>query len=222
MGQIVDLVAADGHRFACYRADPPGRPRAGLVVVQEIFGINGHIRSLADGFAADGFAVAAPAIFDRTERGIELGYTEADIVRGREIRDRIPYEQVLADLSAAADAVRFAGRVGIVGYCWGASMTWMAACRGRFDAAVCYYGAQIVPIANETPGCPVLLHFGEQDASIPPADIVKIRDLHPDLGIHLYPAGHGFNCDQRASYHADSARLARERTLAFFTKHLAG
>lgn len=220
MGQFVELTAADGHRFACYRADPAGRPRAGLVVVQEIFGVNGHIRSVADGFAADGFAVAAPAVYDRVERGIELGYTEADIVRGREIREHIPYEKVLADLTAAADAVRFAGKVGMVGYCWGASMVWMAACRGRFDAGVCYYGAQIAPIAHEKPGCPVLLHFGEQDASIPPADIAKIRGAHPGLEIHIYPAGHGFNCDHRASYHADSARLARTRTLAFFGKSL--
>ncbi|MBI3453497.1 MAG: dienelactone hydrolase family protein [Rhodospirillales bacterium] len=223
MGTTIQLTAADGHKLAAYRADPAGKPRGGIVVVQEIFGVNGHIRGVCDGFAADGYAVVAPALFDRVRPGIELGYAEADIASGREVRGKIPWEQALADLRAAMDALDGAGRRGIVGYCWGGSVAWLAATRlDGLAAAVSYYGAQIAPFAAEQPRCPALLHFGETDHSIPLADVDKLRAAQAGnpVEIHLYPAGHGFNCEARASHHPASAARARERTLAFFRQHV--
>lgn len=221
MGQTITLTASDGHRLACYRADPPqGKAKAGLVVIQEIFGVNAHVRGVADRFAAEGYAVAAPALFDRVEKGIELGYEPADVTRGREIRGRIGWDAPLRDVQAAADAVKAAGKTGVVGYCWGGSLTWLAACRLGFNAAVGYYGAQIIEFNGEHPRCPTLLLFGDQDASIPLATVETIRQTHPAVAVHVYPGEHGFNCDHRRSYNADSAAKAYTETLAFFAKHL--
>lgn len=219
-GETIRLTAADGHECDAYLARPAGAPTAGLVVVQEIFGVNGHIRGVVDGFAADGYLTIAPALFDRTERGVALGYGEDDVTRGRALRSEIPWDKVTLDMAAAADAVREAGRVVTVGYCWGGSVAWLAACRIGVDAAVGYYGGQIYELRGETPQCPTLLHFGDQDAAIPLDQVEAVGAAHPDVTIHIYPAGHGFNCDQRASFHADSASIARERTLAFFAEHL--
>ena len=220
MGENIKLTASNGHGLDAYRVDPPAAPKAGLVVVQEIFGVNDHMRRVSDGFAADGYAVVAPAIFDRTERGVELGYDEAGMARGREIRAAADLDAVLCDIDAAAGAVRAAGKIGIVGYCWGGRLVWLSACRLNFECAVGYYGGAIVETKDETPGCATMLHFGDQDTSIPMSEVDEIRAAQPDLPIHVYPAGHGFNCDERGSYHAESAALARERTLAFFAEHL--
>lgn len=220
MAEQVKLKAGDGHELDAYVAKPQGTPRAGLVVAQEIFGVNSHIRGVADGYAADGYLVIAPALFDRVERGIELGYRPDDITRGREIRGKIGWDQVALDLAPAIAEVTSVGKVGIVGYCWGGSVAWLAACRSGVDAAVCYYGGNIYELRNETPRCPVMMHFGEEDQAIPLDQVEAVRELHPDATVHLYPAGHGFNCDQRGSYHAESAKVARERTLAFLGKHL--
>ena len=220
MGTHIRLTASDGHALDAYRADPPAAPRAGLVVVQEIFGVNSHIRAVTDGFAAEGYAAIAPAFFDRVETGVELGYEEPDLSRGRTLRAGLGWDETILDVMAAAEALRPVGKIGVVGYCWGGSVAWLAGCRLGLDGAVGYYGGQIIDFRDEKPRCPVMLHFGEQDAGIPLADVDAIRAAQPDVPIHLYPAGHGFNCDHRGSYDAESAALALERTLAFFAEHL--
>lgn len=221
MGGIINLKTIDGHRLTAYRALPDGgAPVAGLVVIQEIFGVNGHIRDVCDRFATAGYAAVAPALFDRARPGVELGYESDGIAEGRALRDKVGLGGPLADLAAALAYLRPQGPVGVVGFCWGGSLAWLAATRLGVNAAVGYYGGQIAQHADETPGCPVLLHFGETDASIPLADTRTIAAAHPDVAIHLYPAGHGFNCDRRSAYDADSAALAWKRTLAFLKCHL--
>ena len=220
MGEMIELTAQDGHRLGAYVARPEGPARAGLVVVQEIFGVNGHMRDVADGFAREGYLAVAPALFDRLEPGLELAYDEAGVARGRALRAEIPWEQVQADTAAAVQAAAEAGRAGVIGYCWGGSIAWLAACRLPVAAAVGYYGGQIHELREETPACPIQLHFGEQDTAIPLDTVEEVRALHPEVPVHLYPAGHGFNCDRRGSYHAESANLARERSLAFLAEHL--
>ncbi|WP_142847333.1 dienelactone hydrolase family protein [Telmatospirillum sp. J64-1] len=222
MGHFITLTAADGHQFSAWRAAPKHRPaRAGLVLVQEIFGVNAHIRSVAEAFAAKDFAVIAPALFDRVRRDTELGYEAKDIAEGRELRGRLNWEDPLRDIEAARRQIAAeTAKVGVVGYCWGGSLSFLSACRLGFDAAVCYYGAQIADFAEEKPNCPVMMHFGERDSSIPAEARDRIRKAQPDAEIHLYDAGHGFNCDMRTDYHPQSAELAMERTLNFFERYL--
>jgi len=218
----IELTAADGHKFAAYRADPPQgtAPRGAIVLIQEIFGANKHMRRLTDGFAADGYVAICPALFDRTKRDVELGYGPDDIAAGRDLRAKIAWPQVLADMAAAIAEARKSGKVGVVGYCWGGSVAWRAATQLNCDAAVGYYGGMVAEFAAEQPKCPVMLHFGEMDASIPLTDVDKVKKAHPGLPIHVYSADHGFNCDERKQYDPAAARLARERTLAFFRKHV--
>ncbi len=219
-GETIELTAADGHRLGAYLARPAGAPKAGLLVAQEIFGVNRHIRAVTEGFAADGYLAIAPALFDRRERDLELGYEAEDVAHGRELKGATSWDEAAQDVAAATAAVAEAGQVGVVGYCWGGSIAWLAACRLPIAAAVGYYGGQIRELSGETPRCPVMLHFGEQDAAIPLDDVEAVRAQHPEVPIHLYPAGHGFNCDLRGSYHAESAALARERSLAFLAERL--
>jgi carboxymethylenebutenolidase len=222
VGKTTQGKAADGHTFGIYRAEPQGKARAALVVVQEIFGVNGHIRSVCDDYAKEGYLALAPALFDRAERDVQLGYGSDDVARGRAIREKVSLEDALMDVEATARQV--AGqRVGVVGYCWGGTVSWVAATRSRsFAAAVSYYGGGVPDLAGEQPNCPVLLHFGEQDQAIPLEGVRRLQSLHPEIPVHVYPAGHGFNCDQRASYHAESAHLARERTLVFLHQLFPG
>jgi carboxymethylenebutenolidase len=222
MGEVVTLTAEDGFRLSAYRATPAGSPRGGLVVVQEIFGVNRHVKRVADGYAADGYAVVAPALFDRVEPGFETGYAPADIERGRSIRAKIAWDTMLSDVRAAvAELARAGHKVGVVGYCMGGSVAWLSATRiDGLAAAVGYYGGAVAEHAEERPRCPVMLHFGETDASIPKEHYEKVIRLHPGVPVHVYPAGHGFNCDERASYDEASARLARERTLEFLRPHV--
>jgi len=220
-GETIHLTAGDGHELAAYVARPEGEARGGLVVVQEIFGVNRHIRAVTEGFARDGYLAIAPALFDRREPGLELEYEADDVARGRELKGETSWEEAAQDTAAAVEALAEAGKVAVVGYCWGGSIAWLAACRLPVAAAVGYYGGQIRELSGETPRCPVMLHFGEQDAAIPLDDVEAVRSRHPEVPIHLYPAGHGFNCDLRASYHAESAALARERSLAFLAQHLS-
>jgi len=221
MADTLTLTAEDGHSFAAYIAQPEGRPKGGLVVIQEIFGVNPHIRAVADDYAAQGYLAIAPALFDRVRPGIELGYGEADIAEGRAIRGQVRNEDALLDVAAAADAVKSAGRIAAVGYCWGGTLAWLAATRlDGFSAVASYYGGGIGGFAEERPHCPVILHFGELDHAIPLAEVDAIRKAHPELPVHVYPAGHGFNCDHRGSFEPKSAEIARERTLAFFRKQL--
>jgi len=221
MGKMLELTAADGFVLSAYRADPAGRPRGGLVVAQEIFGINSHIRSVCDGFAADGYLAIAPALFDRYQSGFDVGYTPEDIAKGRDLKGTANIDAESKDVSAARDVAAAAGKVGIVGYCWGGYVAWMAASRiAGFACAVAYYGGGMLEAAGEHPKCPVIAHFGELDSGIPVEGVRKFAAAHPEIQVHLYAADHGFNCDQRGSYNAPAAKLARERTLAFLRQHV--
>ena len=222
MGETIKLTAEDSHQLAAYRAAPAGTPRGALVIVQEIFGVSSHIKNVTDGFARDGYLAVAPAIFDRVERDFATGYTPEDIERGRAVRGKISLDDMVKDLRAAVKMLRAAGhKVGVVGYCLGGSLAWLSATRvDGLACAVGYYGGAIAEHAQEKPKCPVLLHWGETDQSIPPDHWKTVETAHPGLPMHVYPAGHGFSCDERGSYHEPSARLARERTIAFFRQHL--
>lgn len=221
MGTTIELTSADGHVFGAYLAEPAEPPRGGLVVAPEIFGINSHIRAVADGYAADGYVVIAPALFDRAERGYESGYTPPEIQAGLALMRQVGWDDAMKDVGAAVEAVAHPGRVGIVGYCWGGAVAWLAAARIHgLAAAIGYYGGAIPSLRGERPQCPTMLHFGESDASIPIDQARAVAQAHPDVTTHFYAAGHGFNCDQRASYDASAAALARERTLAFLGEHV--
>jgi len=221
MTRTIELSAADGHRFNAYLAEPAATPRGALVVVQEIFGVNSHIRSVADGYAADGYLAIAPALFDRVERGVELGYSAAEIQRGAGLKAATGNDNPLLDIAAAIAQVKPAGKVGVIGYCWGGLLSWLAACSlDGLSASVPYYGGGIPDHKALTPRCPVLAHFGERDSHIPLATVEAFRIAQPGVTVQLYPALHGFNCDHRASYDAASAALARDRTLAFFRQYV--
>jgi carboxymethylenebutenolidase len=222
MGEKLTLHAEDGAKFSAYRATPAGTPRGGLVIVQEIFGVNGHIRRVCDGFAGEGYVALAPALFDRVEPGYEAGYGPDAVERGRNVRQKVGWDLMVTDTRAAVEALKKSGlKVGVVGYCMGGSMAWLAATRiPGVAAAVGYYGGAVAEFADESPRCPVLLHFGEADATIPREHWDRIREAQPTIPMHIYPAGHGFNCDARGSYHEPSARLARERTLEFLKRHM--
>jgi carboxymethylenebutenolidase len=220
MGEFTTLMARDGHEFNAWLAAPSGAPRGALVLAQEIFGVNRHIRAVADSYAAEGYVTIAPCLFDRVRRGIELGYSEADVQQGRGYRLQIPKEKTLLDLSACINVVRHSGRVSILGYCWGGSLAYIAACELPVFCAISYYGGQIKDHLGKSPKRPVMYHFGEKDPHIPLSDVDKIRDADPNGIFHLYPADHGFNCDERATYDAPSATLARQRTLQFLAAQM--
>ena len=226
MGQTVELKSADGQAIPAYVAQPQGRARGGIVVIQEIFGVNSHIRSVADGYAADGYLAVAPAIFHRVKPGVELGYEADDMTAGQALKaasEALPPPGVLQDIQAAIDHAAQAGKVGIVGYCYGGLLTWRAACELRgLSAAAPYYGGGMTTSdeVKRQPKVPVLAHFGEQDKWIPMEGVEAFRKAHPEVEVQVYAANHGFNCDQRGSYDAAAAKLARERTLAFFRKHV--
>ena len=221
MGRMLNLSPAPGVSIAAYRADPQGTPRGGLVVIQEIFGVNSHIRSVCDGYAADGYLAVAPALFDRIEQGVDIGYTPPDIARGRELRGKADAELALQDIAAARDVATEAGKVGVIGYCWGGYLTWLSAARvSGLACAICYYGGGMHEAVGEQPKVPVLAHFGEKDSMIPVEGVKRLAAAHPSADVHLYPADHGFNCDQRGSYDAASAKTARERSLAFLRKYV--
>ena len=214
------LRAADGQELGGWLARPAGPAKAGLIVLQEIFGVNAHIRRVTEGFAARGFLALAPALFDRARPGVELGYDAVD--EGRAIMVSLKLDAIARDLAAAVAAVAPAGKVGAVGYCWGGAIADLAACRVPVSAAVSYYGRANVGWLDEKPRCPVLYHFGARDPLIPPDIVAQISAARPGHAVHVYAdAGHGFNCEERHEYHAPSATLALERTLAFFADHLA-
>lgn len=219
MGMMVALHTGDEHTLGAYRAGPEDATR-GLVVVQEIFGVNDYVRRVCDRYAALGFAVVAPALFDRVQREVELGYTQEDVQAGLALRAQVPEAGTLADIAASAAALP--ERCGIVGFCWGGTVAWWGATRTNFfRAAVGYYGGGIYESRDDTPRCPVMLHFGEDDHGIPVDHVRAIQAAQLEVPIHTYPgAGHGFACDARASYNPDAARLANERTLAFLEAHL--
>jgi carboxymethylenebutenolidase len=219
MGKMIQLAAKDGHKLGAYVAEPAGKPRGAMVVLQEIFGVNRHIRAVADRFAGEGYYVVAPALFDRLQEGIELGYGPEDVAEGRDLRAKIELDKTLLDVQAAIDEARRHGKVAVVGYCWGGSLAYLAATRLEgLDCAVGYYGGMIAEHRNEKVRVPTILHFGDSDASIPMSDVEKIREAHPDIPIYVYSAGHGFSCDDRASFEPKSHQLALERTLKFIAE----
>ena len=220
MGSIIQLKATDGFSLSAYTTGPAGATK-GIVVIQEIFGVNHHIRDMADRFADAGYAVCAPALFDRAQPGVELGYTQADVDQGRTLRMKLDDAKVMLDVAAAA--THLAGKkLGIVGYCFGGTVAWWGATRSRsFAASSCWYGGGIAGTRNESPHCPVQMHFGEKDASIPMTDVEAIRAAQPKAESYVYAgAQHGFGCDERGSFSKPDYELAQSRTMAFFAKHL--
>jgi len=220
MGDMIDLTASCGHKFQAY-ATGDERATRGLVVVQEIFGVNRHMRAVSDQLAGFGYRVLSPAIFDRVERGVELGYTPEGIQKGLALREKISEDEVMRDIEATA--AKLSPRpVGIIGYCWGGTIAWWAATRSKsFKAAVGWYGGGIAASKDANPNCPVQLHFGAEDQSISAGDVEAIRKAQPDLPIFVYPgAGHGFGCEERANFNAQANEVALYRSLAFFAEHL--
>ncbi|MGN6460818.1 MAG: dienelactone hydrolase family protein [Pseudolabrys sp.] len=222
MSEWIDLTAADGHRVSAYVARPSGKPAGAVVIAQEVFGVNSHIQDVASGYARDGFLAIAPSFFDRIERGIALGYERPDVERGLALTRQLDVAQTVMDAQAAIDLARQNGKVGMVGYCWGGTTSWICSAQASgLDAAVCYYGGGIIANGALAPRCPVMIYWAELDTIIP---IDKAREFiadHPEVEHHTYPADHGFNCNLRGSYHEGSAALARTRTLAFLRRHLS-
>jgi carboxymethylenebutenolidase len=222
MGEFTTIMARDGHEFQAYLAAPTGKPRGAIVVIQEIFGVNSHVRAVADSFATEGFTVIAPSLFDRIRRGIQLGYSQAQVQEGMGYVQQLRPEETFKDLGAAIAVVRHSGRVGTVGYCWGGTLSYLAACDLAIACAVVYYG-KVANYPDKKPQRPVMYHFGTEDKSIPLSDVDKIKAVHPEGTFYVYEgAGHGFNCDLRPSYSPEAAALARRRTLEFFARYVAG
>lgn len=223
MGEKTQLTSADGFTLGAYQAEPDSDAVGAVVVIQEIFGVNGHIREVVDGYAAAGYVAIAPQIFDRVEPDIELGYEEPDMGRGIEIAfQALDRDVALQDIQAAIDAASVYGKVGVVGYCFGGLLAWLSACElNGVSAASAYYGGGLAAEAGRTAQCPVMMHFGELDAHIPLSDVALVREAQPDAEVFVYAADHGFNCNHRASYNAEAAALAKSRTEAFFAGHLA-
>ena len=216
---MTQLIAADGHRLTAYEVAPE-EAGAAVVIVQEIFGVNGHIRSIVDRYAGFGYRAIAPALFDRFEPGVELDYDETGIARGRKIAGEIAFEPAMLDVAAAVDHVRATGQVAVIGYCFGGTVAWLSASRLAVAAAVGYYGGQVHALVDRTPKVPTMLHFGERDHAIPLDHVQAVAAAHPDVPVHVYEgAEHGFACDARSSYHPLSAAIALGRTLEFLIDH---
>ena len=222
MGDQISIKMQDGFELSAYRSMPSAQSKGVVVVIQEIFGVNAHIREVADGYAAQGYSAIAPALFDRIERDIELGYAEADMGKGIELAFQgLEMAQTMKDLQSVVDYGAAQGAVGVVGFCFGGLLTYGSACQLKgVAAASSYYGGGIAGVLDHQPKCPLIMHFGELDAHIPMTDVDKIKEANPRIPVHVYDADHGFNCDHRASYSEQAAELALQRTLAHFDQHL--
>ncbi|MEX0623347.1 dienelactone hydrolase family protein [Saccharospirillum sp.] len=219
MSHFQELTASDQHHFRAYVVEPKHTPRSVVIVLQEIFGVNPHIRSVCDRLAEAGFIAAAPALFDRLQPGYEAGYAPEDVVRGRELLANFSVDAALLDITATIDHFKTRGTVSVIGFCLGGSLAYKIATRNTdLACAVSYYGGRIPEFADESPLCPTILHFGEQDASIPMENVDTVRSKQPKLPVYTYAAGHGFNCDIRDSYEPVSAKVAWERTMALITE----
>ncbi len=219
MGKTLSLQLKDGTRIGAYLAEPAGTPKAGLVVVQEIFGVNAHIRSVADRYAAQGYLAIAPALFDPVQPGVELGYDQEGMTKGLEYVGKLGFDRALAGVEAAAQEVQRAGKVATVGYCWGGTLSYLSAIRLGLPA-ISYYGGRNVQFVAEQAKAPLMFHYGLKDAHISEADREAVRKANPTAEFHVYDADHGFNCDARGSYDSASAKLALERSLAFLARHV--
>jgi carboxymethylenebutenolidase len=222
LGQQLKLTTADKHSLGAYRADPSGTPKGGMVVVQEIFGVNHHIRAVCDRLAALGYVAIAPAVFDRFVRDFECGYTPDEIANARSYLSNLNWDHMMADISAAVDNLKGSGPLGIIGFCMGGTAAFLASCRiPGLSAAVSYYGGMIGKFVDEKPKCPLQMHFGEKDEGIPMSTVDEIKKKQSQAETYVYPgAAHGFYCDERASYNKDAAALAWRRTQEFLTKHM--
>jgi len=223
MGKQIELTASDGHRLGGYRAEPSGAQRGAIVVIQEIFGVNNHIRSICDRFADLGYVAVAPALFDRHQRDFQSGYSQDEVQRARAFLGEVDWDAMMRDVEAAVDSVRSEGPLAVVGFCMGGSLAFLAATRIEgIAAAIGYYGSKIAAYADEVPGCPTQLHFGAEDQGIPLTDVDLVKARRPDCEVHVYEgAGHGFNCDERGSYHPEAAGRAWLRTTAWLDRHMA-
>ncbi|MFA5120899.1 dienelactone hydrolase family protein [Zavarzinia sp.] len=223
-GEWIELEADDGHKFQAWHVMPEDTPRGGVVIAMEIFGVNGHIRDLAGQFAAEGYEVLAPQLYDRVERNVDLPYDAEGVARGRKLREEVGWDGPILDVAACVAHLRRGKEkeeVGIVGYCYGGAVAWLAAAKvDGLDCAVGYYGTAILNFMNAAPKCPTMLHFGAKDATIPQEKIEILAEKHPEVAIHVYDADHGFNSDRRANFDAAAAKLAKERTLDFLAAHL--
>ena len=221
MGHWIELKPEGADPIRAWRADPAGKPRGGIVVIQEIFGVNSQIRAVTDRFAAEGYLAVAPAIFEHVEKGFDVGYDPDSRAKGMAIAGKMDRDQAQRDIAAAIEIAKEGGKVGIVGFCLGGTLAWVAAAtQPGLSAAVCYYGGGILGLKDLKPRVPTLMHFGEKDQHIPVAGVKEFAASRPDILVHIYPADHGFNCDQRESYDAPSAKLAWTRTIEFLRQHL--
>jgi carboxymethylenebutenolidase len=217
MGETVRVAAKDGHTFSAYKAQPAKTAKGSVVVIQEVFGVNAHIRSVCDRFAEAGYQTLAPALFDRIRPGVDLAYDEAGITEGRDLVGQLGWDGPIHDIAAAVHMLDDHDRVAVVGYCWGGTVAWLAGCRTQVACVASYYGRQIVDFLDERPHCPALMHFGKEDPLIPLEAVARIQEAHRAVPIYLYDgAGHGFNCDARPDFRAEAADLALARTLALF------
>ena len=219
MGEFINIGTPGTQCISAYLAKPTGKPKGGVVVIQEIFGVNAHIRSVTDRVAAAGYTAIAPAVFDHLETGVELDYDQAGMQKGFGLIGELGFDKPLADVASAAEAIHSAGKIGVVGFCWGGSVAYLSAIKLGLPA-VSYYGGRNVQLVEMPAKAPLLFHYGLRDAHISEADREKVRAANPTAEFHVYDADHGFNCDARGSYDADAAKQAWERTLAFFAKHL--
>ncbi|WP_297921295.1 dienelactone hydrolase family protein [Metallibacterium sp.] len=219
MGEFINIGSTGTQCIGAYLAKPAGKPKGGVVVVQEIFGVNQHIRGVVDGYAANGYVAIAPAVFDHLEAGVDLGYDQPGMQKGIALISELGFERPLEDVASAAEAIKSAGKIGVVGFCWGGSIAYLAAIKLGMPA-VSYYGGRNTQLVGMPSKGPLAFHYGLKDAHISAADREKVRAANPGAEFYVYNADHGFNCDARASFDATAAKLARERTLAFFAKHL--
>lgn len=222
MGEWIRLTASDGHEFGAYLAAPEGRARGGLIVGMEMYGVNGYLRGVCDGYAAEGYLAIAPALFDRFSPDLTNPYDDDGSRRGKELSAVVDHHQTMLDVTAAADRVRSAGKVAIMGFCFGGTVTWLAACRCDLDAGIAYYGSNMCDYPDEQPRCPVICHVGDLDTAVPPADVAAFQKTHPEVRWHIYPGvQHGFdNSTRPVRYDAPAAALAHERTLAFLRERI--
>jgi len=218
MGKFINIRAKDGHEMAAWRADPAGQPRGRIVVIQEIFGVNGHIRDICDRFADQGYTSVAPALFDRQQRDFATGYSEDEVAMARRLMNGFDWTAGALDVEAARSLMSGDGPVAIVGFCLGGSIAWTTSAQSGYVASVCFYGGKILKSKDLRPKCPVQMHFGRADRGIPVNEVEEFAVSRPDIEVYLYDAGHGFNCDQRASYDAASAGAAMARTMEFLAK----
>jgi len=220
MSEFITLSASDGQKFQAWYSPPQGTPKAGIVVIQEIFGVNHHIRDVTDRYAKEGYLAVAPALFDRYQPNFDVGYDDAGVAAGREIMMKMDWEKAMLDLEATRASLAALGSVGVVGFCMGGSLAWLCATRLKIKAAVCYYGGKVSQYAREKPTCPVIMHFGKQDHGIPLTTVDEFKAAQPRIPVFLYDAGHGFACNERGSYNQSASDEAWKRTQAHFAKFL--